>query len=236
MFDRLIELRPDQPILRVQKSVFVTFNKTGDDTAVRSAIAALPESMADDRGALNLRLNFAMIDRDWPQAKELIEKMKGGEDEGGFAYGELNVPVGCYSILLARLQGEQLGVNASVAEAREQLNQKVQKAPGNALLLSQLAVVDALLNNKEVAIPEAKRAIELLPISKDAVDGPSIEINLAVVYAWTNELGVAFEKLSSLTKVTNGIFYGQLKRDPYWEPLRQDPRYEKVLSELAPRD
>jgi len=42
--------------------------------------------------------------------------------------------------------------------------------------------------------------------------------------------------LSSLTKVPNGIFYGQLKRDPYWEPLRRDPRYEKVLSELAPRD
>jgi tetratricopeptide (TPR) repeat protein len=142
MFDRLIELRPDQPILRVQKSVFVTFNKTGDDTAVRSAIAELPASMADDRGALNLRLNFAMIDRDWPQAKELIEKMKGGEDEGGFAYGELNVPVGCYSILLARLQGEQLGVNARVAEAREQLNQKVQKAPGNALLLSPLFAPD----------------------------------------------------------------------------------------------
>jgi TolB-like protein len=74
MFDRLIELRPDQPILRVQKPVFVTFFKTGDDTAVRSAIAVLPESMADDRGALTLRLNFAMIDRDWPQAKELIEK------------------------------------------------------------------------------------------------------------------------------------------------------------------
>jgi hypothetical protein len=177
-----------------------------------------------------------MIDRDWPQAKELIEKMKGDEDEGDFAYGELNVPVGCYSILLARLQGEQPGVNASVAEAREQLDQKVQKAPGNALLLSQLAVVDALLNNKEVAIPEAKRAIELLPISKDAVDGPGIVMNLAIVYAWTDELGVAFEKLSSLTKVPNGIFYGQLKRDPYWEPLRQDPRYEKVLSELAPRD
>jgi len=80
------------------------------------------------------------------------------------------------------------------------------------------------------------RGASLLPISKDAVDGRSIEINLAVVYAWTNELGLAFEKLSSLTKVPNGIFYGQLKRDPYWEPLRQDPRYEKVLSELAPRD
>ena len=130
MFDRLIELRPDQPILRVQKPLLVTFNKTGDDTAARSAIAALPASMADDRSALTLRLNFALVDRDWPQAK--------------------------------------------------QLNQKVQKAPENAQLLSQLAVVDALLNNKEVAISEAKRAIELLPISKDALDGPSIEINLAV--------------------------------------------------------
>jgi TolB-like protein/Tfp pilus assembly protein PilF len=236
MFDRLIELRPDQPILRVQKPVFVTFFKTGDDTAVRSAIAALPESMADDRGALTLRLTFAMIDRDWPQAKELIEKMKGGEDEGGFAYGQANVPVCCYSILLARLQGEQPSVNASFAETREQLNQKVQKAPENASLLSLLAVVDALLNNKEVAISEAKHAIELWPISKDAVYGRSMEMNLAVVYCWTNELDLAFEKLSSLTKVPNGIFYGQLKRDPYWEPLRQDPRYEKVLAELAPRD
>ncbi len=236
MFDRLIELRPDQPILKVQKALYVTFFETGDDATVRSAIAALPASMADDRGVLSLRLAFAFVDRDWLRAKELIEKMKGGEDEGNFAYGQIAVPVGCYSILLFRLQGEQAGANASFAETREQLNQKVQKSPESAYLLSQLAVVDALLNNKEVAISEAKRAIELLPISKDAVDGRAIEVNLAVVYAWTNELGVAFEKLSSLTKVPNGIFYGQLKRDPYWEPLRKDPRFGKLLAELAPRD
>jgi hypothetical protein len=99
-----------------------------------------------------------------------------------------------------------------------------------------LAVVDALLDNKEVAIAEAKHAVELLPVSKDALIGPYMEMNLAVVYAWTNELDLAFERLSFLTKVPNGIFYGQLKRDPEWEPLRQDPRYEKLLAELAPRD
>jgi TolB-like protein len=235
-FDRVIELRPDLPILKAKKPLYVTFYKTGDDTAVRSAIVALPASMTGDRGVLSLRLKFALVDRDGPQTQELIERMNGGEDEGWFAYGDNPVPVGCYSIMLARLQGEQPGTNASFAETREQLNQKVQKAPGNAQMLSQLAVVDALLNNKEVAISEAKRATEMLPIAKDAVAGPTIEINLAVVYAWTNELGLAFEKLSSLTKVPNGIFYGQLKRDPYWEPLRRDPRYEKVLSELAPRD
>src|SRR5260221_1524067 len=121
MFERLIEFRPDQPMLRVQKPGFVTFNKAGDGSAVRSAIAALPESMADDRGALTLRLNLALVDRDWRQAKEVVEKMKGGEDEGGFAYGLVNVPVGCYSILLARIQVDQPVVNAIFAQAREQL-------------------------------------------------------------------------------------------------------------------
>lgn len=63
-----------------------------------------------------------------------------------------------------------------------------------------------------------------------------MEINLAVVYAWTNELDLAFEKLSSLAKLPDGFFYGELKRDPEWEPLRQDPRYEKLLAEFAPKE
>jgi tetratricopeptide (TPR) repeat protein len=235
-FDQLIDLRPDQPILKVQKPLYVTYFKTGDDTAVRAAIAALPASMADDSGVLSLRLVFALVDRDWPEARELIEKMKGGEDEGDFAYGPASVPVGCYSILLARLQGEQPGANASFPETREQLNQKVQKLHGNAQLLSQLAVVDSLFNNKDAAISEAKRAVEMLPISKDAIDGLHIVMNLAVVYAWTNEFDLAFETLSPLIKMPFGIFYGQLKREPYWEPLRKDPRFDKLLAELAPKD
>ena len=116
-------------MLKVEKEpLYVTFYETGDETAVRSAIAALPASMADDRGVLSLRLEFALVDRDWPQAQELIEKMQGGEDEGNLLT-EIAVPVGCYSILLARLQGEQPGGTSNFAETREQLNQKVQKSP-----------------------------------------------------------------------------------------------------------
>jgi TolB-like protein/Tfp pilus assembly protein PilF len=236
MYDRLIELRPSEPFFKVEKAVFVTYYETGNVAAVKAAFAALPASMANDRPVLSQRLSFALADHDWAQAKEVIEKLNGGDDEGDFAYGPVNVPVGCYSILLSRLQGEQTNENTYFAQTREQLNQRVQIAPENAILLSELAVTDALLSHKETAIEEAKHAVELLPISKDALDGPVMQLNLAVVYAWTDESDLAFQQLNSLVKVPSGIFYGQLKRDPYWEPLRQDPRYEKLLAELAPRD
>jgi len=84
-------------------------------------------------------LNFALYDRDWRQAKEAIQKLQDGEDDGYFAYAGIPVPIGCYSILLARLQGEQPDPNSEFAKTREQLSQKVVKSPGNAQLLSQLS-------------------------------------------------------------------------------------------------
>jgi hypothetical protein len=92
-----------------------------------------------------------------------------------------------------------------------------------------LALVDALLNNKEAAITEARRAVEMLPVSKDAVDGPGMLINLALAYAWTGELNLAFEILSSLKKTPGEkLFLGQLRFERFFDPLRTDPRFEKA--------
>ena len=110
-------------MLKVQKEMFVSFMKAGDDTAVRSAIAALPESMAEETGVLSLRIYFALNDRDRQQAIQFLEKIKGGEDDGTFSNATVPVPVGCYSILLARLQGEQ-------TEARSRLKTRASTSPG----------------------------------------------------------------------------------------------------------
>jgi TolB-like protein/Flp pilus assembly protein TadD len=240
VYDKLIARVPDQPMLKVQKARLVTFMKTGDDKAVLSAIAELPTSTAKDRGVLSLSLSFALDDRDWPRAKQFLEQLErdeiGGEDDGNFGYATVPVPAGCYSILLSRLQRDNPEEIPSFAEAREQLNQKVQASPGNALLLSALGIVDALLTRKEEAIKEARRAAEMLPISKDAMDGPGVLTNLAVVYAWTNESDLAFEQLAVLTKTPHGVYYGQLKADQLWTPIRKDPRFEKLLAELAPKE
>jgi hypothetical protein len=192
--------------------------------------------MADDRDVLSYRLICALHDRDWQLVKELLKKMNGTDDNGYFSYAPVQVPADCYSILLARLQGEAVDANPSFFETRDKLSQRVQMSSEKAKLLSNLAVVGALLGRKQDAVGEAKLAIELLPTSKDALRAPGLRANLAFVYAWTNELDLAFETLGPLTTVAYGIYYGELKLDPRWDPLRKDPRFDKLLAELAPKD
>jgi serine/threonine-protein kinase len=99
------------------------------------------------------------------------------------------------------------------------------------LVLSQLAVVDAGLGRKQEALREALRAVELRPISRDAVEGSHVARNLALVYSWVGEHARAIEQLSALVKVAGaGPSYGELKLDPMWDELRDDPRFAKILT------
>jgi TolB-like protein/Flp pilus assembly protein TadD len=238
VWDKLIDLLPDQPIVRAQKEASNTIQRTADDTVYRSVLDSLPTSMAHDTLILSGRLSVAIDHRDWPQAKQLLEQMKGQEDAGQFAYAGRAVPVGCYSILLARLQGEAADSDPEFAATRQLLSRKVETSPENApakpLLLSNLAVVDALLGRKEDALSEGKRAAEMVPISKDAVHGVRVRMNLAVVYAWTEEPDLAFQLLDALAKTPYGLFFSDLKLSHYFEPLRNDRRYDKLLTQLEP--
>jgi tetratricopeptide (TPR) repeat protein len=234
-FDRMIRLKPDVPMLKVNKAYFTRFLKTGDTGPVRSAIAALPQSAAEDPDLLDMRVWLALVEHNWSQAEQLIEKMKSRHIDTNVPAIRL-APAEWNSVLLARLRKEPT-TNPAFAEVREQLNVKVLQAPQDAELLSILAVLDALLDRKETAISEAKRAVEMLPVSKDALVGSVILINLAIVYTWTGELDLAISTLEPLTKRPYGNpYYGELKREPWWEPLRQDPRYNKLLAELASKD
>ena len=95
--------------------------------------------------------------------------------------------------------------------------------------------IDAGLGRKDDALREGRRACELLPISQDAVDGASLAVNLAHIYAWTGEKDLAIEQIAAIERVPNPLSYGLLKLHPYWDPLRGDPRFEEILSSLAPR-
>jgi hypothetical protein len=185
--------------------------------------------------ALTALLDYSLLARDWEKAYALLKKLEAAGDkaDAGFGYAMAPVPPGCFSLLLARLRHEP--ILPSHLEARDLLGKWSAATPSNALLLSTLAFADALLGGRNAeAIREGERAVEMLPISKDALDGPCVLANLAMVHACCGEVDKAFNELALLAKTPNGIYYGELKQDPSWEPLRSDPRFDKLLAALAP--
>ena len=235
MYDRMIKLVPDQPSLKIEKEWFTTFMETGDDTKLQAAIGELRGSASTDREIVSMSLTLALLNRDWSRASQLVDQLQknGGEDNGNFGYAAIPVPAGCLSIMLARLQGQEFG--AAALASRDELNKRVQSS-SSAYLLSALAVADALLDRKEDANREAENAVGMLPVAKDPLDGPCVLANSAVVHAWTGAVDQAFTELELLTTIPRGVCYGQLKRDPLWDPLRKDARFAKLLAQLAPQD
>ena len=138
--------------------------------------------------------------------------------------------------LTNRLQGDQEASHAAFTAARNVLEQIVRQQPDYAQGLCALGVIDAALGNKDAAIREGERAVELMPVSKSAVDGPALMRYLAVIYAWTGEKDRAIEQLAEAVKFpVVGLSYGNLRLNPLWDPLRGDPRFDAIVASLAPK-
>ena len=98
-----------------------------------------------------------------------------------------------------------------------------------------LGLIDAGLGRKEEALREGRHAVELLPPQKDALDGSATVKYLAIIAAWVGDKDLAYEQLAIAVRIPSGLSYGQLKLLPYWDPLRGDPRFEKIVTSLAPK-
>jgi hypothetical protein len=98
-----------------------------------------------------------------------------------------------------------------------------------------LGLIDAGLGRKDEALREGRQAVELLPVTKNALDGPDILYFYGVICAETGEHDLAIEQLKTLAKIPAGASYGDLRLDSSWEPLRNDPRFQKLVASLAPR-
>ena len=93
-------------------------------------------------------------------------------------------------------------------------------------------MINAALGCKEDAIREGGRAVELLPVTKDALAGTQLLTNLAITYAWQGETDLLIRQLEELVRIPSPLTYGQLRLHPFWDPLRGDPRFGKLVEEL----
>jgi tetratricopeptide (TPR) repeat protein len=229
--ERLVELEPDEPMFTLNKPVNA-FAEKADLKGIRAAYEALPSSMKDDPGFTLNRVYYAMCARDFAAAKEIVTKSQNQEI---FFVGAV-VPRQIVTLWLELVQGNHPTMEEFGA-AREQLHQKLEADRNDPFLVLAVAFADVALGRDEESIEEGRRAMEMLPISDDAVVGPSIAADVALVYGWANRPNLAFEQLSLLVKIPSSLLtYGDLRTNPSWDPLRKDPRFDKLLAELAPRD
>jgi len=145
---------------------------------------------------------------------------------------DLNFPLSFCKALAARVKGEDNAARAAFLQARSEVSKTVNEQPNYGPGFSVLGLIDAALGRKEDALREGRHAIELLPITKDSIDGAEVVKYLGVIYAWCGQKDLAVEQISATLRIPSTLSYGNLKLHPYWDPLRGDPRFEKIVSDL----
>jgi len=137
--------------------------------------------------------------------------------------------------LIARMTKDDAKARAAFTAERAEQEKQVQAHPDDAGALSVLGLIDAALGRKEEAIREGRRAIELLPVEKDTMKGGRIIVYLAMIAGWADDKNLACEQLATALRYPTSLTYGQLKLLPFWDPLRGDPCFEKIVASLAPK-
>jgi TolB-like protein/Tfp pilus assembly protein PilF len=231
VLDRGLALAPADANTRVARALR-DLEARGDTKPLHATIdALLAADPGEARHFADTWLYLALCERDHAAASRALAAIPAD----GTTIGSTWFPRGWWEAAVARARGDAEVSRAAFTAARAELEKTLRDQPDYAQGLSVLAMVDAGLGNKQTAIKQARRAAELLPVSKDALDGTDMMMNLALVYAWTGEKNLACEQLEALVRLPARLNYGQLRLHPDWDPLRGDPRFEKVIASLGPR-
>ncbi len=140
--------------------------------------------------------------------------------------------------LLARMTKDEARARTAFEAARAQQEKIVQAQPDYGPALCVLGLIDAALGRKELALDEGRRAIVLTPLEKDVSNGSLIVQYFAITGAWAGEKELALQQLEAGLRAPAAslmLSYGALKLFPVWDPLRGDPRFEKIVQSLAPK-
>ncbi len=180
------------------------------------------------------RWDVALIDRDFAAAERALEHCP----LAGVSY--LNGVVTAKGFLegcIALAQGDAAKAQTQFETARQLFEDAVQESPEDATRRANLGLLYAFMGNKEAAMREGRRATELMPEAKDAVDGTIMNCYLAVIYARVGEPEQAFPLLERLLKTPGAVdstlysvTLSDLRARWVWDPLRNDPRFERLVA------
>jgi len=202
----------------------------GDLSVAEKQFSSVPPE-ADSEGLMTwARVWVLTLGRKFPEALQVVQKFRG---ETLVTWTTAPCPKAFVEGTIHLLQGDKTKAQAELEGARVVSERLLREAPDDPNRHSQHGLILAALGQKEEAMAEGKRAVELLPESQDAFDGPQATAALAQIYAWTGESDEAFRLLDHLLVIPNGLTMPMLKLDPAWDRLRKDPRYQALLEKYA---
>ena len=244
IMDRIISLQPDRNKPRIIRAV-IQQERRADTRPLR---AAIEKALANEPGSekdpwvASIRLGLALSDRDFDDASSIAAALPLKQTlDAGFNQGSRDFSLG----VVARLKGDAMAAHAAFTKVRTKLEEELRIHPDNMDLLSDLGLIDAFLGRRGEALSEGRRAMELraraLPTAQDPMFGSYtneafLKRSFAMICAWAGEHELALEQLEAVTKIPGGPSYGELRLDPMWDPLRGDPRFEKIVTSLAPKE
>lgn len=217
-FDRAISLSPDQVAPYGLKAANYRAWK-GDLGKARTTLERMPQKNDDD--SIYFWYLQELYEKNYPAALTRISLLSVGEkfQMTGYIYQLMNQPESARKFY---------------EEARVYLEKKMEIQPDDPDIRSSLGIVYAYLGRKEEAIREVRLASALLPVSKDAFEGPVYIERLAYVYILVGEYDLAGEKLDYVLSIPSDLSVPLLKLDPKWDPLRKHPKFQQLLKKYAP--
>lgn len=233
-FDRILALEPNDLTAKAERA-FVEVNWKADTGPLRQLIddtrARNPATMPQIAGVW---VDCALAERDVAAAKEALL----ASDEGPLAVDAVHFPRSFVDGVIARMTNDEQKAQLAFTAAHAEQEKTVQAQPDYGPAWCELGVIDAALGRKEDALREGRRAVELLPVEKDSINGLHMIEYLAMIAAWVGEKDLACEQLAKAIRYPmypSVVSYGELKLMPWWDPLRGEPCFEKIVASLAPK-
>jgi TolB-like protein/Tfp pilus assembly protein PilF len=230
--DRALSIKPDDAEMKAGRAL-VFLDWKGDTRPLHQTIdeirAKNPEAV---KNVADVWFLCALADRDASGAETALNALGDatfGDDQVQFdaAFGRG---------LLGRMLKDENKARSAFEASRPEQEKIVQEQAEFGPAVCILALIDAGLGRKEEALREIRRALELVPMEKDSTNAIHMIHYSAIVYAWVGEKDLAVQNLAKAAQLPGFVSYGRLKLLPWYDPLRGDPRFEKIVASLAPKD
>jgi tetratricopeptide (TPR) repeat protein len=234
--DRALAIMPDSTETRALRGLFYFCWKADIQQPLQTIHAIIAQEPGAIAASADIWFLCALAERD-PAAAERALVAVG--DNPCWTEGVITLSRSFGEGLLARMVKDEARARTAFEAARALQEKVTQAQPDYGPVLCVLGLIDAALGRKDLALEEGRRAIALTPMENDVNNGSRVLQYFAITAAWAGEKELALQQLETGLRAPNAsqmLSYGALKLLPFWDPLRGDPRFEKIVASLAPKE